>query len=155
MKNYPIKAIVYNASSINSIDNLNSFEFWVRGHLIRIVGDKAFSRGDMCEILSIEKRQDGEYIQIRILDDEPFDESLPALMLATSRLVYNDFSSFEITTRGDIEILKTIEVTSDNNLSLSFITLIGKGYSKIQAIDSKFENLFDIELELSYIDGDK
>lgn len=155
MREFPIRAIVYNASSVNSIDNYNSFEFWVRGYLIRIVGDKAFSRGDMCEIVSIEKKQDGKYINIRVLDDEEFDQNLPTLMLATSRLVYNDFSSFEISTRGDIEVLDTIEVTSDNNLSLSFITLVGKGYSKIQAVDSKFENFFDIELELSYIDGDK
>lgn len=126
---YPIKCLCYCASNYGTYDRLNSFEFWVRGHLIRIVGDKPFARGDMIWLDSIDYNdlKDEYIINIRVIDDEPYEEGLPVLSLAISRMVYS-VTDFDICEKDGIKILKSIYVETDNSFSLAFISLLyGEG----------------------------
>lgn len=124
-KKFPIKAISYCASNYGSIDNQHSFEFWIRGHLIRIIGDKPFSRGDMIWIddITYDWSEDTYYIHTRIIDDEPYEEGLPVLSIAVSRMIYS-VTDFETKADGDIKVLEKLYIETDNSYSVVFISLI-------------------------------
>ena len=55
----PIRCISYYASDKSSLDNKNSYEFWLRSKLTRIICDKPFSRGDVLQIDSINDTSSG------------------------------------------------------------------------------------------------
>ena len=122
---FPIKCIVYCASNYGTYDRANSFEFWVRGHLIRIIADKPFSRGDMIWLDDIyfDDLKLEYVIKVRVIDDDPYEEGLPVLSLATSRIVYS-VDDFEVHEKDGVKVLNAISVETDGNYSLAFISLL-------------------------------
>ncbi len=146
----PVKAISYCASTYSVIDHQNSFEFWIRGHLIRVIGDKPFSRGDMIWIDSIEYSQtdDTYYIMIRVIDDQPYEQNLPVLNISVSRMIYS-VNDFEINDEGDITLLKTIYISTDNSYSVVFISLLG-GPARLSCHSPSMGASFSLDYSLDW-----
>lgn len=147
---FPIKCLSYCASSFGSHDRINSFEFWVRGHLVRIIGDKPFSRGDMIWLDSIDydDLKDEYIISIRVIDDEPYESGLPVLSLSISRVVYS-VDDFDIIEKDGVKILKTISVNTDDSYSLAFIALL-YGDGSICCKSKSTSAAFDLDFKLSW-----
>ena len=147
---YPIKCISYCASNYGTYDRANSFEFWVRGHLIRIVGDKPFSRGDMIWLDEIDYDDlNEEYIvRIRVIDEEPYEEGLPVLSLATSRIVYSS-DDFDVIEKDGVKVLKTLSVQTDDSYSLAFISLL-YGHGVISCKSKSSGAAFNLDFKLSW-----
>ena len=100
--NFPIKCISYFASNKNKIDNKQSFEWWFRGFLVRIISEKSFARGDILIIKNIVKDNNKILINVDVSDEEytPY----PVLTFISSRLVYNKYSDFAFFTTPSIQI---------------------------------------------------
>lgn len=147
---YPIKCISYCASNYGTYDKANSFEFWVRGHLIRMIGDKPFSRGDMIWLDEIDYDDlNEEYvIRVRVIDDEPYEEGLPVLSLSISRIVYS-VDDFDVVEKDGVKILKTISVETDESYSLAFISLL-YGDGSIVCKSKTTGAAFNLDFRLSW-----
>lgn len=146
----PVKAISYCASTYNRIDGKNSFEFWTRGHLIRIVGDKPFSRGDMIWIdeIGFSRRDNTYFIKVRVIDDQLYESNLPVLSIAVSRLVYS-VCDFEIEQEGDISLLDTFYVDTDDSYSVILITLLG-GSARLNGYSPSMNTSFSFDFNLNW-----
>lgn len=145
---YPIKCISYYASNKNQIDKKHSFEWWMRGKLIRIISDKAFARGDILNIKNIYDNTNNITIINVSVNNEEYQQ-YPVLSFVSSRLVYNKYSKFEAIPDNNIKILKQLEQINNNNYSIGFIILISEsGTIKVQ--DSFMNNYFDINCNLSW-----
>lgn len=152
---YPIKCICYCASNYDSQEKKVSFDFWVRGHLIRIIGDKPFSRGDMIWLdeITYNERTDEYILSIRVIDDEPYEEDLPVLILSVSRLLYS-VDDFDIVEKDGVRLLKSIYVHTDESLSLAFISLV-YGDGRIFCKSKSTKAIFDLDFKLSWIRKEK
>lgn len=152
MKNikFPIKAISYCASNCGNIDNKHSFEFWIRGHLIRVIGDKPFSRGDMIYIDEIKYDWDVDtyYIMTRVIDDEPYEKDLPVLSIAVSRMIYS-VTDFKVRTEGNIQVLEHLYIETDNSYSVAFISLIS-GDARINCRSPSTNVAFNMDFNLNW-----
>lgn len=146
---YPIRCISFYASNKSSFDKNNSFEWWMRGKLVRIIADKAFARGDILNITSITDNQNSIIIKATV-DNGPY-EVLPVLSFVSCRLVYNKNSHFEAITPNDIQIIKQIDQLNNNNYSIGFIILVFNNGGTIKVQDVKNNNYFDINCTLSWI----
>lgn len=145
---YPISCISYYASNKNQIDKKHSFEWWMRGKLIRIISDKAFARGDILSIKNIYDNTNNITVINVSVSNEEYKQH-PVLSFVSSRLVYNKYSKFEAIPDKNIKILKQLEQINNNNYSIGFIILISEsGTIKVQ--DSFMNNYFDINCNLSW-----
>lgn len=145
--NLPIKCISYFASNKNRIDNKQSFEWWFRGFLVRIISDKSFARGDILIIKNIIKDNNKILIDVDVSNEEY--QQYPVLTFISSRLVYNKYSDFEFNTSPAIKILQLLEQVIDDNYSVGFIILANdSGF--IKATDNVLKNQFDIYFKLSW-----
>lgn len=145
---YPINCISYYASNKSQIDKKNSFEWWMRGKLVRIVADKAFARGDM---LVINKIYDNVF-NTTIIDVNVNNSTYvqyPVLGFVSGRLVYNKNSKFDVITDDHVSILKQIEQINNDNYSIGFVVLI-KDSGTIKVQDPYMNNYFDINCTLSW-----
>lgn len=145
--NFPIKCISYFASNKNKIDNKQSFEWWFRGFLVRIISEKSFARGDILIIKNIIKDNNKILINVDVSDEEY--TSYPVLTFISSRLVYNKYSDFTFFTSPSIQILQLLEQVINDNYSIGFIILASDN-GVIKATDSVLKNQFDIYLKLSW-----
>lgn len=145
--NFPIKCISYFASNKNKIDNKQSFEWWFRGFLVRIISEKSFARGDILIIKNIIKDNNKILINVDVSDEEytPY----PVLTFISSRLVYNKYSDFAFFTTPSIQILQLLEQVINDNYSIGFIILASDN-GVIKATDNVLKNQFDIYLKLSW-----
>lgn len=145
--NFPIKCISYFASNKNKIDNKQSFEWWFRGFLVRIISEKSFARGDILIIKNIVKDNNKILINVDVSDEEytPY----PVLTFISSRLVYNKYSDFAFFTTPSIQILQLLEQVINDNYSIGFIILASDN-GVIKATDNVLKNQFDIYLKLSW-----
>ena len=144
----PFKCISYYVSTKSTIDDKNSYCYWFRGKLIRIISDKPFARGDMLIVKSISTASNGGTI-IDVTVDSGKYQKLPVLSFVSTRLVYNKYSDFEFTSTPGITILKIIEQVMDDNYSACFITL-SETTGVIHAVDKYMNNYFDINIGLSW-----
>lgn len=144
----PFKCISYYASSKSQIDGKNSYCYWFRGKLIRIIADKPFARGDILNIISIETNSNNGIIINTTVDTGDY-EKYPVLSFVSTRLVYNKYSDFEFVTSPEIKIIKTIDQIMDDNYSVCFIILTD-ATGTIHAIDKRTNNYFDINISLDW-----
>ena len=146
MINLPQKVISYYASS-KGIDNRNCFNFWLRSKLIRVICDKPFARGDVLTILSIENTNSG--LIINTVLTEEYEPDIPVLLFVSGRLIYDKNSKFVCNSQELITIVSIIEQTLADNYSIGFICLVS-GNGKITASDNKYNNHFDIYINLQW-----
>lgn len=144
----PFKCISYYVSSKSPIDNKDSYSYWFRGKMIRIIADRPFARGDILIVKNI-VNQNADNIIIDVDVDSGEYESYPVLNFVSTRLVYNKYSDFVFTPSPDIKILKIVEQIMDDNYSVCFITLTSKSGS-IKAVDKNMNNYFDINITLDW-----
>lgn len=147
---YPIKAISYCASNCGNSDRKHSFEFWVRGHLIRVIGDKPFSRGDMIWIdeIKYDWSDNTYYIMTRVIDDEPYESNLPVLSIAVSRMIYS-VTDFKIKEEGNIKVLEHMYIKTDDSYSLAFISLVS-GEARINCKSESTNASFNMDFILKW-----
>jgi hypothetical protein len=145
--NFPIKCISYFASNKNKIDDKQSFEWWFRGFLVRIISSKSFARGDILIIKNIIKDNNKILIDVDVSDEEY--QQYPVLTFISSRLVYNKYSDFEFVPSSSIQILQILEQIINDNYSIGFI-ILANDTGFIKATDSVLKNQFDIYLKLSW-----
>lgn len=143
----PIRCISYYASDKSSLDNKNSYEFWLRSKLTRIICDKPFSRGDVLQIDSINDTSSGIVINTTLIDE--WQEEYPVLCFVSGRLIYNKWVDFTCTSSEGIQILKPIEQVLSDNYSLGFILLVYQS-GKITCVDTLTQNRFDIHINLKW-----
>ena len=143
----PIRCISYYASDKSSLDNKNSYEFWLRSKLTRIICDKPFSRGDVLQIDSINDTSSGIVINTTLIDE--WQEEYPVLCFVSGRLIYNKWVDFTCTPSEGIQILKPIEQVLSDNYSLGFILLVDQS-GKITCVDTLTQNRFDIHINLKW-----
>lgn len=141
------KCISYYASDKSVLDGKNSYEFWMRGKLTRIICDKPFSRGDILLINKIEDVQLGTIIETTLVDE--WEADLPVLVFVSGRIIYNKWANFSYKLSKGIEIIKTIEQILNDNYSIGFILLVKKT-GKIVCEDTMTGNNFDIFLNLEW-----
>ena len=145
---YPFKCISYYVSSKSSIDNKDSYTYWFRGKMIRIIADKPFARGDVLIVNNIYTTpSNGTIIDVSV--DSGQYEQYPVMNFISTRLVYNKYSDFDFSTTPGIKILKIIEQTLDDNYSVCFIVLTEKN-GTIKAVDKNMNNYFDINVTLNW-----
>lgn len=144
---FPIRCISYYASDKSSLDNKNSYEFWLRSKLTRIICDKPFSRGDVLQIDSINDTSSGIVINTTLIDE--WQEEYPVLCFVSGRLIYNKWVDFNCTPSEGIQILKPIEQVLSDNYSLGFILLVYQS-GKITCVDTLTQNRFDIHINLKW-----
>ncbi len=142
--NFPIRVISYYASS-KGIDGKNSFNFWMRSALIRIISNKPFARGDVLEITSLEKTESGIIINVNVIEE--WEAEYPVLCFVSGRLTYNKWSNFKYTTTAGIQILYPIEQLLSTNYSIGFIVLVYKS-GKILCDDDGMDNHLEIDITL-------
>jgi hypothetical protein len=144
---FPIKCISYYASDKSSLDGKNSYEFWMRSKLVRIICDRPFSRGDVLEIKSIKDTSSGILIDTILIND--WKEEYPVLIFVSGRLIYNKNVDFKYEASEGIQVLKPIEQVLSDNYSLGFIIHCYKA-GKIVCNDTVTNNKFDIFINLSW-----
>ena len=144
---FPVRCISYYASDKSSLDNKNSYEFWLRSKLTRIICDKPFSRGDVLQINSINDTSSGIMINTTLIEE--WQEEYPVLCFVSGRLIYNKWADFTCTPSEGIQILKPIEQVLSDNYSLGFILLVYQS-GKIACIDTLTQNRFDIHVNLQW-----
>ena len=144
----PFKCISYYASSKSSIDNKDSYSYWFRGKMIRIIANKPFARGDILNIKSISQKSNDSIIIDAEVDSGEYKQ-YPVLNFISTRLVYNKYSDFTFTASSNIQILKIIEQIMDDNYSVCFITLTTDS-GTIKAVDKNMNNYFDININLDW-----
>jgi hypothetical protein len=123
-------------SSTLAKDNVHSYEFGFGTSFFRIVGDKPFGRGDVCEVLSLEQRNSSEFrIGVRVLGDprisgRDFDQSkrveLPTLLFLTSRIYLSEFSDYKIIQAINCEVISFRNVTQERN-KVYAVAVLAKG----------------------------
>jgi hypothetical protein len=146
--NFPFKCISYYVSSKSAIDKKDSYSYWFRGKMIRIIADKPFARGDVLIVNSI-KDSGNDSVIINVTVDSGEYEQCPVLSFVSTRLVYNRYSDFTFTTTQNIKIVKVIEQVIDDNYSACFIVLAEKS-GTIKAVDKSMNNYFDINIILDW-----
>lgn len=144
---FPVRCISYYASDKSSLDNKNSYEFWLRSKLTRIICNKPFSRGDVLQIDSIDDTSSGIVINTTLIDE--WQEEYPVLCFVSGRLIYNKWVDFNCTPSEGIQILKPIEQVLSDNYSLGFILLVYQS-GKITCVDTLTQNRFDIHINLKW-----
>ena len=144
---FPVRCISYYASDKSSLDNKNSYEFWLRSKLTRIICNKPFSRGDVLQIDSIDDTSSGIVINTTLIDE--WQEEYPVLCFVSERLIYNKWVDFNCTPSEGIQILKPIEQVLSDNYSLGFILLVYQS-GKITCVDTLTQNRFDIHINLKW-----
>lgn len=144
---FPIRVISYYASDKSSLDNKNSYEFWMRGKLTRIICDKCFSRGDVLQINSITDTSSCILLDTTLIEE--WEPEYPVLNFISGRLIYNKWAEFEYTPSEGIQIIKPIEQVLSDNYSIGFIILAYKS-GTIKCIDKLTKNYFDIQIDLSW-----
>lgn len=141
------RCISYYASDKSALDNKNSFEFWMRSKLTRIVCDKPFSRGDVLQIDAIKETQSGILIETTLINE--WQEEYPVLNFISGRLIYNKWVDFECTPTEGIQIISPIEQVLSDNYSIGFIVLAYKS-GKITCVDKVTSNKFDVSINLNW-----
>lgn len=144
---FPFRCISYYASDKSAMDGKNSYEFWTRSKLTRIVCNKPFSRGDVLQVDSITEIPNGTLINTTLIDE--WQEEYPVLTFISGRLVYNKWVNFKFTPTEGIQILYPIEQVISDNYSIGFVCLVYKS-GKISCVDSTTDNRFDIYANLSW-----
>ena len=145
--NFPIRCISYYASDKSELDGKNSYEFWLRSKLTRIICNKPFSRGDVLQINSIEENSSGIFIYTELIEE--WQEEYPVLCFVSGRLIYNKWAKFEYVPTEGIQILQPIEQILSDNYSLGFILLVYKA-GKVVCTDNLTQNRFDIHIDLKW-----
>lgn len=144
---FPFRCISYYASDKSPLDGKQSYEFWCRGKLTRIICNKPFSRGDVLEIKSIQDNSNGIFIDTTLVDE--WEEEYPVLNFISGRLVYNKWADFEYECSDGIVVLKTIEQVLSDNYSIGFIVLTYQS-GKILCKDKVSKNEFEVFINLSW-----
>lgn len=143
------KYAILNYQSDKGIDGKPSYNFWFTSSLIRIIGDKPFGRGDICEIIEIRKINPTEWnIQVSVIGDVNVDseamefienykeEEVPTLIFLTTK-IYLDVSSdvHMYTDKDNIEVLLNCSSVMNNNKSYTIAALMKGKQGKIFGID--------------------
>lgn len=143
------KFVFYYASSVNSLDNKNSFEFWFNSGIIRIIADRPFARGDLGIIKDIDLQN--RIIYVEVLDMvEADNQPLPILLFVASRIHFNEYSDFYAFSKSeDIKIISVFSSIQDNNL-LPAVVLLAKDSGTITLYEEKFSNEFDLIINIEW-----
>lgn len=145
---FPIKCISYYASNKNQVDKKHSFEWWMRGKLVRIISDKMFARGDMLTLHNITSSPTSVVINASV-DTGPYVQA-PVLSFVSSRLVYNKYSKFEAIADPGIQILMQLDqISNDDNYSIGFLLLISQS-GVVHVKDTYMNNFFDVNCTLTW-----
>jgi len=123
--------ISHNASSFTA-DNKNSYEFWFLGNMIRLIGDKPFSRGDVIQIESVNVKS--QEIKVKFIasptlrDSLPDDccpiHELPTLVFLTTRVYLDEHSDYHIICDSNSELLLSYSATQDSNKIYALAALV-------------------------------
>ena len=142
------KYAILNYQSDKGIDGKPSYNFWFTSSLIRIIGDKPFGRGDICEILEIKKINATEWnIHVAVIGDvnvdseamefvKEYKEEVPTLIFLTTK-IYLDVDSdiHAYTDSDDIEILLNCSSIMNNNKSYTIAALVKGKQGRVYGID--------------------
>lgn len=145
---FPIRCISYYSSNLSSIDNRHSFEYFFRHKLLRIRGNKPFARGDMLNITSMAETNSGVVLDAAVVTDEEYQRA-PVLLFVSNRFVFNPYSEFSYDVQGDVQLLKVVDTTIDENYSSAFICL-ARGDGTIVCTEPIFKNNYDIKIGLNW-----
>jgi hypothetical protein len=142
------KYIILNYQSEKGIDGKPSYNFWFTSSLIRVIGNKPFSRGDIAEITDIKKVSGTEWnIHVNILGDYTIDpeamdlvqsiqeDEIPTLIFATTKIYLDKDSDLHIYTTDNIEILLNCSSEMNNNKSYTIAALVKGSQGKIFGLD--------------------
>lgn len=143
----PMRVISYYASNKSSVDKLDSYDYWMRSKLVRIVCNKAFARGDVLEIESIKNSESGILITTKLIEE--WQEEYPLLCFVSDRLVYNKYASFEFYPTEGINVLSKIEQVLSDNYSFGLVLAVYES-GKVACVDKKGGNKTDIVVNLNW-----
>lgn len=142
------KYAILNYQSDKGIDGKPSYNFWFTSSLIRIIGDKPFGRGDICEILDIKKINSTEWnIYVSVIGDVNVDseameliknykEEIPTLIFLTTKIYLDITSDIHAYTDNDnIEILLNCSSVMNNNKSYTIAALVKGKQGRVFGID--------------------
>lgn len=142
------KYAILNYQSDKGIDGKPSYNFWFTSSLIRVIGDKPFGRGDICEISEIKKINSTEWnIYVKIIGDinvdseamefiKNYTEEIPTLIFLTTKIYLDVNSDVHIYTDNDnIEVLLNCSSVMNNNKSYTIAALVKGKQGKIFGID--------------------
>lgn len=142
---FPVRCMSLYASSVG-IDERDSFNFWIRSRLIRVICDKPFARGDILEISHVDDMENGVFIYTKLIEE--CVEEYPTLNFISGRVVYSKDSSFVCTSSKNIKIVKKIEQILNEDYSLGFVVLAYDS-GKIECIDKQNKNYFECYINVS------
>lgn len=143
----PMRVISYYASTRSPIDKQDSYNYWMRSKLVRIICNKPFARGDVLEIQSIRTTNNGVLITTKLIEE--WQQEYPVLSFVSGRLVYNKSSVFEHKATDGIQILSPIEQILSNSYSFGLILAVYKS-GKISCVDKVCGNKLDIIVGLNW-----
>lgn len=137
------KYVVLNNSGSMSPDGNYDYCFWFLRQLIRLIGDRPFSRGDLAEIVEVNPKL--STIRVRVLGDPatekmpadlPAWDEIPGLIFVSTKIYLNDKSDYTLDTDESIQILMSYTSIIDGNKAYAAaVTMVGSS-GKITGHDS-------------------
>lgn len=141
------KYIILNYQSFKGIDGNPSYDFWFTSSLIRVIGDKPFSRGDIAEIQNIRTPSPTEWIiDVHVIGDPAVDpeakevaseitEEIPTLMFATNKIYLDKSSDVHVYGSDNVEILLNCSSSMNNNKAYTIAVLITGKQGRVFGVD--------------------
>jgi hypothetical protein len=132
--------------SNKAADGHISFDFWFAGSLIRLIGDRSFSRGDYAELIDVDSSPPSETrVHLRILDKAAkFEKELPTLLLFCSKIYVGGDRRYNIVTKNNVEILRYLSsTTKEHNKLYAVIALVTGRRANICCVDEQSGDSFE------------
>jgi len=142
--------VLLNNSSSPSVDNLHSYDFWFLKNLIRLIGDKPFSRGDVAvikevspELQSITIEVLGDYYTEKMPDTIPPIDDLPGLIFLSSKIYLNERSEYVLDHDDNVTILLSYTSSIDGNKAYAAAITMTGNYGKVTGHDEQTNVQFE------------
>lgn len=148
------KYVILNNSSSFGPEGNYIYEFWFLRKLLKLIGDKPFSRGDIAKIAEINEQM--QYIKIDVIGDPSQEEvrnsappinQIPALLFLSSKIYLNENSEYVLDADDNVEIILSYTSLLDGNKAYAAAVTMFGDYARVTGYDERTGISFEWLLE--------
>ena len=125
-------------------DQSKSYNYWNHNCLVRIVGDKPFSRGDRIRVYHVSAPSDSQFnMYVNVLDDsDPLPkEPHPTLLIASVRLPLDPEDNYTLNHTENVKVIGECNSIVDGNLHKTVVLLVHSNYATVSSIDENGDRI--------------
>ena len=135
-------------------DQSKSYNYWNHNCLVRIVGDKPFSRGDRVRVYHVSTPSDSQFnMYVNVLSryievsskgaegPQGLPEDYPTLLIASVRLPLDPEDNYTLNHTDNVEVIGECNSIVDGNLHKTVVLLVHSNYATVSSIDENGDRI--------------